>query len=246
MPDEFDPLDWLKAHDPLAGTDTPSTVADAEREAILDRLRRRSPSRRRRSRRLIPVVAAAAVLAASGGVAVAYLVGHSRSPSPADVLCFAEVDLDSSRAAIDRRDDPLASCAAAWRDPQHAEVFDGRSPPPLALCRLQSGIEAAFPADDGDPCRQLDLLAAADTDMDDDAAVAELTDRMATSMDQGCVSIEQAATLAAEAIDLVGLGHWGVHVPDTADDACASVYIDTAAALVRIIPLPTTTPPPSD
>lgn len=241
MPDELDPLDWLKAHDPIRDADTSPT--DAERDAVLERVRRRLSDRRRRSRRLIPVAAAAAVLAATGGVAAAHLLGRARSPIPADVVCFAEVDLDANRVVLDRGTDPLMSCTAAWSDPQYTEVFGARTPPSLALCRLPTGVEAALPGDAGDPCEELGLETVVGERPVVDMAVVRLEDLLSTSMAQGCISFEAAAKLADDAIDEVGLSTWGVDSIHASDHACASVSIDTDAELVRLVPLPTSTQP---
>jgi hypothetical protein len=175
---DFDPLERLRAANPVPAGQLDDLVFGAPAQALFRRivaLDASAPVRARQSRtpvapvttaprppsrRRIPKVAVVgAALAVSVGVAGYALVGHQPSKS-ATVACFMAADLRANTAVVDvDRRGPGAACADFW-----ATGAFGRPaiPPPLRACILESGVVGVFPEDPGrDVCLDLGLTAAA-------------------------------------------------------------------------------------
>lgn len=242
MADEFDPFEWLKQRDPIEHVQDPLDDAGT-RQAVFDRAVTRSTVRRRRSRRLIPVVAAAAVFAAAGSAVAAVLIIRSSSPDPATVLCYGDVRVDASRASVDPGDDPIAACQQAWSDSDFTEIFNDRPLPPLAACKLPSGITAVFPADRSDPCETLGIAAAGPPPRQDER-IRAFSDEVTEALDDGCISMTTLEQAVRDALHAAGLDDWSVVVePVSSTRVCGSIDIDPVAGTVRTLAVPPAPPP---
>ena len=144
-----DPLDRLRAADPLRDRAVPSPTSD-DAVAMRDRILAgsthapASPDRGSTTRRW---VVGGAVLAAGAAAAAAVAVRTSPVADPTNVGCYAGPSVTASTVVISADgDNPVAQCRELWRSGDMD--LDGPSPdeiPALVACALETGI-GVFPA----------------------------------------------------------------------------------------------------
>ena len=224
---EFDEL--IQHLDPARDSHIPSPDS-VRAQAIRDRALRQP----RRQRRILVAVAAAIVLTgAAAGAAVLW----SGEPEIVAVQCYAEADLDGTRA---NGDVSLGlgpeACAPLWQD----GPFGEGPPPPLVAC-LVDKIVGVFPGPEG-TCGELGLRRSVggETAL---ATIAELDTALREAINRTpCIPPEDAVPAADRIVTDLGLRESGWTVRQTSetttDRPCASFSVDQERKLIAIVPIP--------
>lgn len=204
-----DPIEVLReldpAHEmPLPQPD-PAALARIKAQPLSEPQRPRRPWFLR-PRVLYPVLVTAVAACAAAG---AYVLVKADS-DPTGFACYARVDLYSPRVGHQNAPgiDRFALCREDWL----AQVVPnpGGPPPPMQACVLPSGIVGIFPADEGDPCRELGIPRWAGATITDEK-IAELTARLSDKGAQGtCISRYEAVAFVETLLRELDLPDWRV------------------------------------
>lgn len=129
----------------------------AGRTALLAEVEPTQPHRRRplRGRRLTIAVAALLVLGAGGAIASALLSADDVNVA-AGVGCYDRASLDADVTIAPVAADPVAACAALWREGVVKRASAGE-PPPLVACTAKGEPIRVLPGSDASSCRELGL-----------------------------------------------------------------------------------------
>jgi hypothetical protein len=127
----------------------------ARRDALVDELRRARGVRPARTTRRLALVLAA-LLTAAGGATAAGLFSADDVKVEAGIGCYDRAELRTDTAIIGPVADPVAICAALWRE----GVVDGRpraAAPPLVACTGKDQPVRVMPGDGPETCAALGL-----------------------------------------------------------------------------------------
>jgi hypothetical protein len=231
-----DPFDLLRAHvQHQADTIEPSTAVDELIAHITFEHERvpatSSPAARRRFSMAHPprrwgsaTVAAALIVGIGTGAAVtAAVMERSRVEHPeTGVNCHWSIDDPVSGSVINGGDDPIAACAALWRDgtiSPRGDVPVGVAPPLVGCTAPGRGLEV-FPGGNGDVCAEVGMTVA-----DVDTMVAdhlrELGDRI-SEINARCLTRPGAQHAAEALLDELNFDGWQV-VLGADGEGCAAI-----------------------
>jgi hypothetical protein len=132
-------------------------IVRSRRDALVDELRRGARGVRpaRTARRLALVLAA--LLTVAGGAAAAGVFSADDVKVQAGVGCYQRAALQADITIVGPVADPVAVCAALWRE----GVVDGRpvaEAPPLVACTGKDQPVRVLPGDGADTCSGLGLV----------------------------------------------------------------------------------------
>ncbi len=193
-------------------------------------------------RPLVLVLAAAALMLAATGFG-AYAL--TREPTHVDSIgCFERADVNASVAVIGSdATDPVAACAALWRNGAIGSTTDV---PPLTPCVLDTGAVAVMPGRAG-VCEGLGIAALSADSQSRLARLGGLHAALAVKFGDGsgskkrtgCVGEVDARRIIRTELAARGLADWtiDVAVPFDAERHCASASLVPADKTVTLIPL---------
>lgn len=246
--DSFDPVEWLRAHDPARDWGMPrspsSVRRDTKAQEILahivkstDPLDGGFKTRFQKGKRGLLIIIPIAILAAL--LTAAAYFGSRAADDPSQVACYADAQLSANTVVISSHSSPLEACALAWADPQFVAVFGEAPIPPLAVCVLDSGVAAVFPRTEPAICQKLGLPVW-EEDSESRAVGQKFEDRLAARLAAECIEPSAAVQIGIDELNDAGLTEWEVilEVNDNDETMCASLAIDWQESKVFIVPIP--------
>ncbi len=161
------------------------------------------------------------------------LLRHDRASNPATVVCYRTVDVNGDRAALEPSLDPVAACAAPWRD----GTFSTDGPPALVGCVNAAGVAAVFPGVESDGvCSRLGLPALVLGRSADQDAIVALQGHLADTFLSACFDQNASLAKAQELLGASGLKGWKVQLaeafPPGLDCGAPGVLADAKTVLV--------------
>lgn len=195
-------------------------------EQVEQTIQRAFAARRRRRIRTIVLLT---VFLAGCTAAAAYWMRDVTTP--ATVVCFDDIDVNSNRAGVDVESSPSASdCVPVWESGQ----FTDSGIPPLIDCVSPDGTLWVFPSSTPDTCETLGL--ARPNPVSDDHPAFRV--RAATRDVLGpCDPIAESVDAVRAALDADGLKDWDVQVQPNLPGRCATIAIEDENQLVWIVPI---------
>jgi hypothetical protein len=239
MTSSRDPIERLRQADPVAGEEDASPHEPRAR-LTFHRITSSGPpemrTEMRRRRRIWVLVPVAVVLLVAAGYGI-----YRSVTEPLVITCFQQARLYASRVEVEATGaNPVGLCAAPWRPGGDFNPSGHVVTPELAACVLSGGTIGVFPTTpDHDVCHVLGLERAPPGSNADVRALARFRETIATAMLRSCYSRTEAVALVRAKLQEAGLGLWRVQVSEPFTDSrpCASPYIDSAARIVRIVPI---------
>jgi hypothetical protein len=238
MPDPPDPIDLVRATNPVDEADLPDNNSSEGRRLLAHILSqpRQTSTADRRWRQKVILVAAATLLVAAGWVLLRPV------SEPLGLACYAAPDLDADRVAVALGTTLEATaCAPLWanRTLTNPEIVAPGVVPELQACVSPSGGLAVFPTVDAQICEQLGLLPPDPASLPEAEAVREMTETLANRIGAKCLSMDQAAEVVDQVLEDSDLGGWTVStMPTTAERRCASVALDAINRTITLVPIP--------
>jgi len=256
MTDGSDPLERLRAANPVHAEQLPDIAESARARALFEEItemetlhpagpeiiRPPATAGQRHRRRLVPVVA---LVGLSLGGAAAYALVTRDASTTHSVACYQAANLEATTAVVtgDGRT-AVEVCAEAW----NRGVFGPLPAPALQGCVLNSGVAAVFPATAGnDVCvalRLASLSAGAPSPAEKSflAFKEAVVDRFTS---ERCVDPDRGAAVVHEELNRAGLATWTVAVGDgvqgegfSPQRPCAGLAFEQAQRKVVLVPQP--------
>lgn len=222
-----DPFDVLRAHLRKVADDAPSATNIDELVAQItlehhrgaaagttgsDRSFTSGSVRPRRRWGSVVVACALCVGVGAGAVVTAAVIDRARVSNPqVGVLCHASVADPASVMVVPANDDPVAACAALWRDGALPVIGEVSAPtdPPLVQCTGSLGLIQVFPGASDEVCTGLGM-AVADVPGLADVPLYQLGLRISTDINAQCLSPDEAQKVARSLLDEFGFESWTV------------------------------------
>jgi hypothetical protein len=201
-----DPFEVFERLDPFEPDVSMVTDADEERLQRILASPISVPQSKSGRRRWMLGLGVGAMVVATAAFA---LVRREHATNPTGIACYAAANLDAEIAVVGPSLDPITSCATAWSD----GTLSSAGAPQLTACVTETGVVAVFPGDVA-VCSKLGLAELDPERNDEQQAVVELQERMASVYSGACLRQPDALATAQRLLDESGLTGWKVQLAE--------------------------------